>query len=110
MYLVVIEYFYCYIEVADLTSTTSTTLKEKLKPIFARHGVPEIVVIDNGPQFSATEFADFAREYDFSHVTSSPRYPRSNGEAERAVRTGKSLLAKGEDPHKALMAYRQWRF
>nr|XP_057913595.1 uncharacterized protein LOC131107503 [Doryrhamphus excisus] len=31
---------------------------------------------------------------------------KSNGEAERAVRTVKSLLKKGEDPHKALMAYR----
>lgn len=68
-------------------------------------GYPETVISANGPQFSAAEFAAFARDYDFTHTTSSPRYP-SNGEAERAVRTVKSLLKKGEDPHKALMAHR----
>ncbi|KAE8277331.1 hypothetical protein D5F01_LYC24775 [Larimichthys crocea] len=61
------------------------------------------VVTDNGPQFSAVEFVAFARDYDFTHTTSSPRYPQSDREAERTV---KSLLKKGEDPHKALMAYR----
>lgn len=106
MYLVVVDYFSRFIEVANLTSTTTAHVTEKLKSIFARHGVPETVVTDNGPQFSAIEFAAFARDYDFTHMTSSPRYPQSNGEAERAVRTVKSLLKKGEDPYKALMAYR----
>lgn len=60
----------------------------------------------NGPQFSCHEFAQFARDYDFTHVTSSSRYPRSNGEAERAVKTVKSLLEKKGDFHKALLAFR----
>ncbi|XP_063077523.1 uncharacterized protein K02A2.6-like [Engraulis encrasicolus] len=106
MYLLCIDYYSRYIEVANLTSTTTAHVTGKLKAIFGRHGVPETVVSDNGPQFSAAEFAAFARDYDFVHTTSSPRYPQSNGEAERAVRTVKSLLKKGEDPHKALMAYR----
>ncbi|KAL1269195.1 hypothetical protein QQF64_031484 [Cirrhinus molitorella] len=78
----------------------------KLKALFAHHRVPEVLVTDSGPQFSASDFADFAKDYDFHHVTSRPHYPQSNGEAERAVRTVKALLRKGEDPHKALMAYR----
>ncbi|RXN35784.1 Transposon Ty3-G Gag-Pol poly [Labeo rohita] len=68
--------------------------------------VPEVLVTDNRPQFAASDFADYAKDYNFHHVTSSPHYPQSNGEAERAVRTVKTLLRKGEDPHKALMAYR----
>lgn len=105
-YLVVIDYYSRFIEVANLTSTLASAVIQKMKAIFSRHGVPDTLISDNGPQFSATEFAEFAKDYSFQHLTSSPRYPQSNGEAERAVRTVKALLQKNEDPHKALMAYR----
>ena len=52
------------------------------------------------------EFSEFAAEYEFRHVTASPYHPQGNGEAERAVGTVKSLLKKGDDPYKALLAYR----
>ena len=40
---------------------------------------------DNGPQFTSHEFRECAQSCDFSSVTSSPLYPRSNGQAERTV-------------------------
>lgn len=53
------------------------------------------------------EFAKLKQDYGFDHLTSSPRFPQSNGEAERAVPfTVKNLLEKGEDPYIALLAYR----
>jgi len=42
----------------------------------------------------------FAEEYGFEHQTSSPRYPQSNGEVERAVQTIKKLLKINDDPYK----------
>ena len=76
------------------------------RSMFARHGIPEVVVSDNGPQFSAELYAEFARQYGFKHITSSPYHPQCNGEAERAVKNIKSLLKKSGDHYLALLAYR----
>ena len=58
-----------------------------LKAIFARHGIPDTVISDNGPQYSSAEFVKFAEDWGFTHITRSPKYPKSNGEAERMVQT-----------------------
>ena len=106
MYLLVVDYYSRYVELAKLTSTTSPTIIQHLKSIFARHGVPESVVSDNGPQYSSNAFATFAEEYGFTHITSSPRYAQANGLAERTVQTVKSLLKKSSEPYLALLSYR----
>ncbi|UYV61774.1 hypothetical protein LAZ67_1006453 [Cordylochernes scorpioides] len=58
--------------------------------IFARHGIPEEVRSDNGPQFGL-EFKRFEKEYGFHHITSSPRFPQSSGFIE-SIRSISSLL------------------
>ena len=89
-----------------MSSTTTLSIVVALKSIFARHEIPDIVVTDNGPQYSSKEFKEFTELYAFFHITSSPYYPRGNGEAERAVRTLKNLLNEVKDPYLALMSYR----
>ena len=98
-YLIVVDYFSRYPEVVKLNSTTSISIINILKSIFARHGIPSKLITDNGPQFSSHTFKEFSSTYSFQHVTSSPRYPQSNGMAERAVGTAKRLLQCAQDPH-----------
>ena len=67
------------------------------------------MVSDNGPQFSSFEFSQFAKDWDFIHDPSSPKYPKLNGMAENAVKIVKGLLKKAdkhkEDPCLALIAH-----
>lgn len=105
-YLLVVDYYSRWIEVRKLSSAGSHTTIEAMKSIFSVHGICELLVSDNGPQFASQEFHDFVSQYGFSHVTSSPAYPKANGEAERAVGTVKRLWKKTADPHLSLMIYR----
>ena len=52
-YIIVIDYFSRYPEVIKLKGTTSGHVIEALKAVFSRHGIPETVVSDNGPQYSS---------------------------------------------------------
>ena len=106
VYLIVVDYYSRWFEIRRLNDQSSARVISVLKKLFSTHGIPDIIVSDNGPQFTSDAFRLFTTEYDFVHVTSSPKYPRANGEVERAVRTVKALLRKNEDPYPALVAYR----
>ncbi|UYV82874.1 K02A2.6-like, partial [Cordylochernes scorpioides] len=84
-----------------LDRLTANVVVRSCKSIFARHGIPETVVSDNG-----TQFGNFARQYGFTHVTSSPRFPQSNGMAEAGVKIAKLILKKNQDPSLGLLEYR----
>ncbi|UYV83311.1 K02A2.6-like [Cordylochernes scorpioides] len=106
-YLVVIDYYSRFPEMIQLDRLTANVVAQSCKSIFARHGIPETVVSDNGTQFGAAcEFANFARQYGFTHVTSSPRFPQSNGMAEAGVKIAKLILKKNQDPSLGLLEYR----
>ena len=93
-YVVMVDYCSKSFEVSHLPNSKSRTVINPIKPQVARYGIPEVTVSDNGSEFSSHEFAEFAREYGFKHITSSPRYPQSNGLAERGVQTAKNLMKK----------------
>ena len=105
-YLLIVDYHSRFIDIALLHNMSSATVIRHTKSIFARHSIPELVISDSGPQFHAECYKQFAEDYSFKHVTSSPYYPQGNGEAERAVGTIKRLVEKEEDPYLALLAYR----
>ena len=65
-----------------------------MKGQFSRYGVIDTLVSDNGPQFANAQMRQFAKDYGFTHVTSSPGLASSNGQIERTVRTVKICLRR----------------
>ena len=108
--LVVADYFSNYIEVDNLTSVTSRTVIRVMSTVFARHGIPDMLLSDNGPQFASAEFASFAKKWSFQHVMSSPHHAQSNGKAENTVKIVKRLFTKCKtDGVSEFLALLDWR-
>ena len=109
-YLVTVDYYSDYWEVDELADTTSQTVIECTKKHWARYGIPDVVVTDNGPQFRSQEYENFAKAWKFGHSTSSPYHSQSNGKAESAVKIAKKLMTKAEKDHGDLqLAILDWR-
>ena len=59
-----------------------------------RHGVPELLITDNGQEFCAKAWVDYLKKLGVIHHRTSPVHPQSNGRVERFNRTLKEMLAK----------------
>ena len=92
-----VYYYSNFWEIDQLASTNASTVIVKRKNHFARFGCPDTVVSDNGPQFSAQEFAKFSKSWEFMHRTISPGNSKANGKVEAAVKTTKQMLRKASD-------------
>ena len=75
-----------------MQSTTVTKTIEVLRQMFSVYGLPEQIVSDNGPQFTAEEFAVFLKINGIKHNRSAPYHPATNGLAERFVQSLKQGL------------------
>ena len=104
-YLVVVDYYSKFIETSLMRDKTAGTIVTHMKPIFARHGIPEELVSDNMP-YNSKEFKHFASDWGFKLTTASPTYPQANGLSEKAVQTIKRILKKTSDPYIGLLEYR----
>jgi transposase InsO family protein len=99
MFLVVVGAYSKWPEVTimHLKTTTSKTV-EALRTVFARNGLQEQLVNDNGPQFTAKEFQLFIKKNEVKHVTLAPYHPATNGLSERFIQIIKqSLTSMKED-------------
>lgn len=59
---------------------------------FARYGIPEELVSDNGPQFMSREFQSFSKSYGFHHEQTIPHHHQSNGKVGAAVKQEKKAV------------------
>ena len=92
------------------TPVSSQAITAKIKAYCAQFGRPDVIISDNGPQYTGEAFKRFTREWNINHTTSSPRYPQSNGFIERQVKYLKPLIRKAmkckEDIQLALLNVR----
>lgn len=92
MFLVVVDAHSKWPEVIPVSSTTSSSTIEVLRDLFARFGIPEQIVSDNGTQFVSEEFQAFVKSNGIRYITSAPYHPATNGLAERALQTFNQAL------------------
>ena len=97
MFLILVDAHSKWMEVKTVTSATSTVAIEHLRSIFATHGLPEMLVTDNGSVFTRAEFKLFLQRNGLRHVTSTPYHPATNGLAERSVQTFKEHMRRSSE-------------
>lgn len=90
--LIVIDSFSKWLEVFIMDTTTAIKTTEKLREVFARMGLPKLVVSDGGPPFKSKYVSDFFRNNGIQHIVGPPYHPMSNGAAENSVKHFKTKL------------------
>eukprot|EP00731_Ephydatia_muelleri_P001678 Em0001g1678a len=94
MFLLLVDAHSKWLEVHMMDSSTSAATIEKMKLSFACHGLPVLLVTDNGSNFTSQEFETFLKSHGVRHVRTAPYHPASNGQVERAVQTFKTAMKK----------------
>ena len=95
MFLVIVDTHSKWGEVIEMKSTTAAATIEELRRLFATYGLPEQVVLDNGPQFASSAFSMFLKSNGVKHIRCAPYHPSSNGAVERFIQTFKKAIRAG---------------
>ena len=81
--LTIIDHFSRFPEVFILSDTSSKSIIDALTSLFARYGLPEKLLSDNGSNFVSTEFENFLASTMTQHFRTSNFHPQTNGVLER---------------------------
>ena len=103
MLLIIVDAHSKWPEVIPMTTTTAAKTIEALQAIFARYGLPEQLVSNNGPQFTSDDFSQFMTANGIKHIRCAPYHPSSNGLAERFVQTFKKAMKAGNNDGPSLV-------
>ena len=73
-YLMIVDYYSRFIEIANMDRATAEVVIQRCKNIciFLRYDIPDEIVIVNRSQFDPNAFIRFSRVPVFHHVSSSP--------------------------------------
>ena len=91
---IVVDAYSKWIEAEPCMSVTSSVAILRLRRMFARWGLPDLLCSDNATTFTSQEFQQFLAVNGIQHRTIEPRHSQGNGLAERAVRDVKQAVSK----------------
>ena len=80
--LVIVDYYSRYYKIDIMRSTVALKVTSSLEKIFSRHGLPESLTSDNGPEFIATEFREYMGQQGITHRKVTAKWSQTNGEVE----------------------------
>lgn len=92
-YISIIDAYSGYLYANKIENKSSKHICEVLRNVFNHYGYPTEIRCDNVP-FNSREFELFSNESNIIFKYSSPRYPQSNGLAEKGVAIAKNILKK----------------
>ena len=67
MFLVIVDSYSKWLEVRIVHSATAICTFQELRSVFATHGIPEMIVTDNGTAFTSNEFLEFTTRNGIRH-------------------------------------------
>ncbi|XP_064637067.1 uncharacterized protein K02A2.6-like [Lineus longissimus] len=77
--LITVCYFSNFWEIDRLHTEDLKTVIKKLKAHFARYGIPEKIVSDNGGHYTSDKFRKFTKDFGIEHFTISAYNSKANG-------------------------------
>ena len=92
--LVICDYATRYPEAVPLRSIDAAHIAEELIKMFARVGVPEEILTDQGSNFTSQLLSELYRLLHIHSIRTSPYHPQTDGLAERFNQTLKNMLRK----------------
>ncbi|XP_026531512.1 uncharacterized protein K02A2.6-like, partial [Notechis scutatus] len=67
-FLIIVDAYSNWLEVHKMKNTTTEAVVKKLNRLFATHSLPEVLVSDNGPQFTALAFEQYLADRGIRHA------------------------------------------
>ena len=77
-YLIVVDSFSKWLEVFRCKSPTTDFTIKTVHELFARFGVVDCLVSDNGTQFTSGDLREYMEDFQVEHITTPTYHPRSN--------------------------------
>ncbi|KAM2630616.1 hypothetical protein TB1_029463 [Malus domestica] len=114
--LLAVDYVLKWVEAKATRTNDSKVVADFIRTnIFARFGMPRVIISDGGSHFCNRTIEALLRKYSVTHKVSTPYHPQTNGQAEVSNREIKQILEKTVGPTRkdwslrlddALWAYR----